>query len=193
MNGFDRRRKAKEQTILQTALALFMHQGVKNTSVQAIAKQASVSPVTIFNYFGSKENLVDQTCLLYFNSTYDDFKQMIDSKKSFEEKMQYLIFIKGQVSKDIHNEFYEALMLKYSHPDDSMTEFLQKGIVLYQALFEQGKEEGMISQELSMPALMLYLQLLTTSMQDEAIYKDILPFSEEIMEMFLYGIYGKRA
>lgn len=192
MNGFDRRRKAKEQSILQTALTLFMRQGVKKTSVQEIAKQANVSPVTIFNYFGSKENLLDQACILYFNSTYEDFKQMIHSKKSFEEKMQYLIFTKGQVSKDIHNEFYEALMLKYSHPDDYFVEFLKKGTALYQVLFEQGKEEGMISKDLSIPALMLYMQLLTTSMQEEAIYKEVLPFSEEIMEMFLYGIYGER-
>ncbi|MBP1046074.1 TetR/AcrR family transcriptional regulator [Enterococcus sp. BWM-S5] len=192
MNGFDRRRKAKEQSILQTALTLFMHQGIKSTSIQTIAKQAQVSPVTVFNYFGSKEKLLDQTCSLYFDSTYEDFKQVIDSEQSFEEKMQYLIFTKGQVSKDIHADFYEALMLKYSHPDEHMVAFLKKGIILYQVLFEQGKAEGMISKELSMPALMLYMQLLTTSMQDEAIYKDILPFSDEIMNMFLYGIYGKR-
>lgn len=192
MNGFERRRKAKEQSILQTALALFMHQGVKDTSVQDIAQQAQVSPVTIFNYFDSKEKLLAQTSQLYFDSTYEDFKQVIHSDQSFEEKMHYLIFTKGQVSKDIHPEFYEALMLKYSHPDDQMTAFLQKGIALYQTLFEQGKAEGQINADLSLPSLMLYMQLLTTSMQDESIYKTILPFSDEIMEMFLYGIYGRR-
>ncbi|MGC6768206.1 TetR/AcrR family transcriptional regulator [Enterococcus sp. LJL128] len=193
MNGFEKRRKQKEESILKTALHLFLSEGLKNTSVQIISKQAGVSPVTIFNYFNSKENLITQTCFLYLNTMYEDFFHMVHSDKGFEEKMHFLIFTKNQVSKEIHPEFYEALMAEYSKPNNpAMKDFLKKGTDLYLLLFEQGKREGMISKDLSVPALMLYMQLLTTSMQDQGIYNKILPYTDEIMDMFLYGIYGKR-
>ncbi|MCB5953470.1 TetR/AcrR family transcriptional regulator [Enterococcus sp. CWB-B31] len=193
MNGFERRRKEKEQNILQAALDLFMKNGIKNTSVQAIAASAKVSPVTIFNYFDAKENLLIESCTLYFNKTYNDFFQIIHSDKSFEEKMQYLIFTKSQLSKDIHPEFYEFIMLKFSESDNPyMKNFLTKGITMYQTLFDQGKEEGVVNKDISDQALLIYMQLLSTSMQNEDIYKTILPFTDEITAIFLYGIYGKR-
>ena len=45
----------KKQAIIQAALQLFKEKGFKETSIKSIAEVAEVSPVSIYNYFGSKE------------------------------------------------------------------------------------------------------------------------------------------
>ncbi|MFL4949525.1 TetR/AcrR family transcriptional regulator [Streptomyces sp. MMS24-I31] len=55
-----RERKKRETAlrIYRTAIALFVQRGFDNVSVQEIADAAEVSKMTVFNYFGSKEDLV---------------------------------------------------------------------------------------------------------------------------------------
>ncbi|MEU8982927.1 helix-turn-helix domain-containing protein [Streptomyces sp. NPDC048309] len=55
------RERKKHQTamrIYRTAIALFTERGFGNVSVQEIADAAEVSKMTVFNYFGTKEDLV---------------------------------------------------------------------------------------------------------------------------------------
>ncbi|MEV0639102.1 helix-turn-helix domain-containing protein [Streptomyces sp. NPDC050619] len=55
------RERKKVQTakrIYRTAVALFAERGFDNVSVQEIADAAEVSKMTVFNYFGTKEDLV---------------------------------------------------------------------------------------------------------------------------------------
>ncbi|MEU1198818.1 helix-turn-helix domain-containing protein [Streptomyces sp. NPDC005813] len=55
------RERKKIQTakrIYRIAVALFVERGFDNVSVQEVADAAEVSKMTVFNYFGSKEDLV---------------------------------------------------------------------------------------------------------------------------------------
>ena len=51
---------SKRQTILDTALTLFVTQGVSGTSTASIAKQAGVATGTLFHHFPNKQVLVDE-------------------------------------------------------------------------------------------------------------------------------------
>ncbi len=55
---------AKENTrekIVKTALRLFSIYGYSNTTTKLIAKEAGVNEVTIFRYFGNKDNLFQES------------------------------------------------------------------------------------------------------------------------------------
>jgi len=58
MDGFDRRKEHKKESIVRAALELFQTYGFKKASINEIAHKAGVSQVTIYNHFGSKEGLV---------------------------------------------------------------------------------------------------------------------------------------
>jgi AcrR family transcriptional regulator len=47
------------QQIMEAALHLFAHQGFHRTTVSQIARQAGISKGLIYNYFASKEDLLD--------------------------------------------------------------------------------------------------------------------------------------
>ena len=58
MNQYQKTTEKKKQAIIQAALHLFKEKGFKETSIKSIAEVAEVSPVSIYNYFGGKDNLV---------------------------------------------------------------------------------------------------------------------------------------
>ncbi|WP_299017327.1 TetR/AcrR family transcriptional regulator [uncultured Photobacterium sp.] len=49
---------SKKQQILDSALRLFVHQGIQATSTASIAKEANVATGTLFHHFPSKQSLV---------------------------------------------------------------------------------------------------------------------------------------
>lgn len=54
----ERKKIETARRIVRTAIALFVERGFDNVSVQEIADAADVSKMTVFNYFGTKEDLV---------------------------------------------------------------------------------------------------------------------------------------
>ena len=53
MDGFNRRKEQKKESIRRAALELFKVYGFKKVSINDIASKAGVSQVTIYNHFGS--------------------------------------------------------------------------------------------------------------------------------------------
>ncbi|MDV7219089.1 TetR/AcrR family transcriptional regulator [Streptomyces prunicolor] len=53
----ERKKLETARRIVRTAIALFVERGFDNVSVQEIADAADVSKMTVFNYFGTKEDL----------------------------------------------------------------------------------------------------------------------------------------
>lgn len=51
-------RNASKQTIADSALALFIHEGYLNVTIDQIAKKANVSKGLMYNYFSGKEELL---------------------------------------------------------------------------------------------------------------------------------------
>lgn len=52
---------AKHAAVLDTAKALFLHQGFAKTTIEQVARAAGVSKVTIYSRFDSKESLFEAT------------------------------------------------------------------------------------------------------------------------------------
>ena len=53
-------RQAKRSRILEVALELFGYEGYYNSSISKIAKQAGISKGLVYNYFDSKEEIVQE-------------------------------------------------------------------------------------------------------------------------------------
>lgn len=50
----------KRERILTTAAALFTSRGIQNTSTAVISREAGVATGTLFNYFATKDELIEQ-------------------------------------------------------------------------------------------------------------------------------------
>ena len=98
MNGFERRKEQKKESIRRAALELFKAYGFKEVSMSDIAGKAGVSPVTIYNHFGSKEKLVHEVGKIQFLGMIRKYRAIIDGEGSFPEKLETIIFDKTDIT-----------------------------------------------------------------------------------------------
>ncbi|OLO28084.1 TetR family transcriptional regulator [Alkalihalophilus pseudofirmus] len=193
MDGFQRRREQKKKDILEAATVLFMEHGIQKVSISEIAKEASVSQVTIYNYFESKHNLIHDTFLYYVNKAVTDFEEVIHSDVPFPDKIKKIIFNKKEVANHIHEEFYQYLMKENSAEGNFIEKiYVEKVIPYFKQLFEDGKNQGFVDPNLSEEAILFYIKMLKDYIQQEAVYQKVLPLTEDITNIFFYGICGKK-
>ena len=87
---FQQIRNTTRNLILSNALELFAEQGYKGTSITDIAKKAKVSKGLLYNYFSSKQELMEKVVgilLVEIEST----MKVLDTTKDPFEKIQQLI------------------------------------------------------------------------------------------------------
>ena len=87
MNQYQKTTEKKKQAIIQSALSLFKEKGFKETSIQSIAKVAEVSPVSIYNYFDKKDNLVALCINELFKDIIQEAENILLSNIDYKSKL----------------------------------------------------------------------------------------------------------
>jgi AcrR family transcriptional regulator len=194
VDGFKRRSELKKSSILQSALDLFMKYGIKRVSVAEIAKSANVSQVTIYNYFGSKDKLVDEVMTYYIDDMWNEYEIIMNSNVDFSEKIKEFIFNKKISASSIHEEVYTYLMQEFTSGNNTYIEefYNKKALPEMVKLFEQAKKEGQIDPTISNEAILAYIQMYREFLQQKDVYEHILPLTEDLTKLFFYGIVGSR-
>ncbi len=192
MDGFQRRREQKKLDILKAALSLFLEYGIQKVSINEIAKKANVSQVTIYNYFENKHSLVNEVMIHYIDTAINDFQKTVTANISFPEKIKSIVFNKGEIANQIHEEFYQYLMNEYTTEGNYIEEiYVKKTIPLFTDLLKEGKEQGYIDPNTSDEAIMFYIKMLKDYIQRDDVYSKVLPLTEDITKIFFYGIMGQ--
>ncbi|MBP2241542.1 AcrR family transcriptional regulator [Cytobacillus eiseniae] len=192
MDGFEKRREQKKKDILTAALALFMEYGIQKVSIAEIAKKASVSQVTIYNYFESKDNLAQFVFKFYVDKVWDEQKKFLESDLPFNEKITKLMFEKGAIINQISEKFLQDFMKDYASGQSYVEElYINEALPLFIEFFNNGREQGYIDSSISNEAILLYLQMFQEYMQREHFAQMTIPIAEELTKLFFYGIAGK--
>ncbi len=82
---YDEIRKQKKQLIMDTALELFAENGFHATTMSKVAKKAGVSKGLAYNYFESKQEILDEIIKTGFDSIYSHFDLNQDGILSRDE------------------------------------------------------------------------------------------------------------
>ncbi len=188
MNGFELRRKRKMDDILDAAFELFKNQGIKSTSVNSIAEKAKVSPVSIFNFFGSKENLVKQVVFRVMDEGIRDFESIVKSDLTFREKAKKILQFSDDETYATINDDIISFNIE---SDPQMIKFFEeigntKTIPLYMELIEHGKQEGAIDKSLSPSAVLLFINSVSAALRTAANAKERI----DLGKLLYYGLFG---
>lgn len=193
MNQYQKTTKKKKQAIIQAALQLFKEKGFKDTSIKAIAEVAEVSPVSIYNYFGSKDNLVTLCVDDLFEEITQKAEDILNSHLDFQTKLdQAFDLCQEKMSQQI-SEYFQDKLVK----EPTFSTLLAKAITakkrdIYRAYIELGKEEGAIAEDLSTELILNVMDALN-GMGNQLAQSDILETEvEQIHQIFLYGIFGEK-
>ncbi|SFA80911.1 MULTISPECIES: TetR/AcrR family transcriptional regulator [unclassified Bacillus (in: firmicutes)] len=195
MNGFERRKQQKMEQIRQAAFSLFAKSGVQKVNIQEIAKGAGVSQVTIYNYYGSKDNLISDVVKHYLHSQLERFMLIKESSLSFTEKMARLMEDKLASNDEISSEFLINLVDENSAIAEMVQAFsMERSFPLILDFLEEGRKSGDISENLSTNTIFFFMQSFSDSIRK---YSEILAseeqknrFVKESIYFFLYGLLG---
>ena len=130
---YDEIRKQKKQLIMDTALELFAENGFHATTMSRVAKKAGVSKGLAYNYFESKQEILDEIIETGFDSIYthfdlnhdgvltrDEFEHFI--RNSFKAVGENRKFWKLYSAIVMQSDIAESMMEKYG--DRSQTNLL---------------------------------------------------------------------
>ena len=193
MNQYQKTTEKKKQAIIQAALQLFKEKGFKDTSIKSIAEVAEVSPVSIYNYFGGKDNLVALCVNDLFEEITQQAEDILNSDLDFKTKLDHAFALcQEKMSRQI-SDYFQDKMVK----EPTFSTLLAKAITvkkrdIYRAYIELGKEEGLIAEDLSTELILNVMDALN-GMGNQLAHSDILETEVgQIHQIFLYGIFGKK-
>ncbi len=155
MNGFDRRREQKKDAILKAALALFNQFGYDPVSVEKIAMAASVSPVSIYNFYRTKENLKNELIRKILNDNFDQIREVCKSEKGIQEKIEGILVVKS----DLYRRIKLNLMNVSAESNDVIRSYLEQCKLAVHGLIEEGKKESIFNPNISSDAILLYIDV----------------------------------
>jgi AcrR family transcriptional regulator len=88
------RRPSKQQridTIVDSARKVFCSSGFEKGSIEDIAKDAGIAEGTIYSYFDSKRNLLDEVLRRHYSVLFDDVHQMLPIIEGPSNRLRYII------------------------------------------------------------------------------------------------------
>jgi len=190
MDGFAKRKERSKEDIRKAAEELFTRFGADKVSVNDIARRAGVSQATIYNNFGSKDELVKDYQHSIIRLLATRFKGILIWKKSWAEKLQGVI----QQWLDIADQYQIATSGRDSiaESDPVRTELMQ----IFRDFLKEGREHGYLRPDIPDDVITTYLTFFRQGIAANPDIKERMSkdpaYAQDLITLFIYGINGKQ-
>ncbi len=196
MDGFERRREQKKDSILNAAWDLFKQYGYNKTSIAEIAKKASVSQVSIYNFFISKENLKHELIKKLLNEHYRYLFEIIESGEPLQLKFEKLLTARVEFFESFSVRFFmESIDNDTFIKDNLIKENYDKFTKAFLKLFEDGKKEGIIGSSFSSETIRDFFDMFEyyfiNNPSASAKFKNNPHFAKEFLTLFFNALVKK--
>ncbi len=198
MNGYEKRTEEKKNKVLEATFHLMnTTAGLENLTMDEIAKNANVGKTSIFKYFGSKENLIQEVFKYFLGKIGETAREIIAENKPFEDSLIAMSQNKINHLKNIDKQFYLALMDTVTKRRDDglslmMQQYVKESYSIMLDLFHRGRKEGKVDLKYSDEFLLIYFQALVEGISSPHIYQKILPYTAQWTELLIKGIAPKQ-
>jgi len=195
VNGYERRKLRSRESILRSALELFRASGIRKVSVAQIAKRSGVDPVTVYNNFGSKEELAREAIGELIRSHWVVARAAIEGSGSFSERLRRLIEAKREEAAGSSSELFADAM----RDDPAIARMIKDNyanevLPVIDAFIKKGQAEGAVRADISASTLRAYIELLLEASRSHpglaSSERGLSALTEEMWALFLYGICG---
>ncbi len=151
-------REETRSKILNSALELFAKKGYSNTSISEIAKSANVSKGLAYNYFDSKEMLMEEVIKIIFLEIGEIFQSLEEINDPFE-KLQKMIDLTFSIVQEKEHfwRLYSNVLLQ--HETKSLVEkvsgnFMELLFIDIEKIFRKAKVKNPKSEAKLLGALL---------------------------------------
>ena len=176
------------ESIKQAARELYRKFGYHKTSVNEIAKKAGIAKATIYNYFDSKEAILQVLLMDYIRLSVDDLIRNSATDMDEEKHLTNLIMKTSRLSYTVCNEFIGWDFIRESA---NAQDFLKKlSNELEELLYKSFKGVSELHINDTFPARLRFLikssksivfSFAFTSVSDSDVRKNFVSFQKEIL------------
>jgi AcrR family transcriptional regulator len=153
---------SKKERIITTAIRLWQQShNIIKVSLDEIAREAGVSPTTVYNNFGTRERLVQAVIQYITQEIVDKMAALLKSDQPFPVKMQGLVSIKLSSVSGIQSDLIKKIWIDPSSRKyiEEITETQAKPMM--KAIIEQGQREGYIHSDITPEIILFYFDILS--------------------------------
>ncbi|EHB66727.1 transcriptional regulator, TetR family [Paenibacillus lactis 154] len=194
MNGYQARTEMKKERIRKAALELFNKWGVEKVSLAQIAKHAEVSPVTIYNYFGTKPQLVRHVIITMLEEAWQQRIVLLQSNLPFHEKIEKMFFSTTEMAENVAPELLEPLLSNDPEIVTAVENIYRKYEPELISFIETGRDEGYVNPGVSSETILLYFTILkevSAKIKRFDGSEEAARQTRELMEIVFYGFLVK--
>ncbi|TAF65571.1 MAG: TetR/AcrR family transcriptional regulator [Cytophagales bacterium] len=188
-----------KERILQQAEKMFTRYGIRNISMDTIARELSISKKTIYQYFQDKDDLVMQVATLHHQRDIDQLAQLLQEKTDLTA-IDELLLIADYVAAMIRhiNPAYLYDMQKFHETAWKVCQQQEENFI-HRAIrnnLQKGMTDGLYRNDLNIE-IMLRLILFQNNIIADPHYfpeKDfhIIEVHQQVVKHFIYGIVNEK-
>ncbi|WP_256719215.1 TetR/AcrR family transcriptional regulator [Paenibacillus odorifer] len=181
---------------MKTTMEMLKNWEPKRLRIADIAKEAGVSQVTIYNYFGSKEALLSESFKDFVQKEIQEFEDYIYQEHSLKEIIGYILTMERETYSGLSPATVKELMVE----DQEMFHYIEERyandiLPVLVKMVEDGKARGEISNKVSTKGILslmgMYMRNAGELLDEASRQEDMDAFIEEAIHIFFYGICGK--
>lgn len=134
--------------ITESALRLFAKNGVAETSIASIIKEAGIAHKTFFNHFPSKDHLLQHIVSSHSQHAYHFFRDALSRSDDPKKRLEYCLVSIAKALEPIHPERYRDLLTFYFTSKASTREFRNEQKQHFSELINQILREAKVQKRL---------------------------------------------
>ncbi len=185
------RRVEKRDIIVETAKDLFWKFGFRKVTVDEICLKAEISKMTFYRHFTNKTELAKFIIKLVIDKGMDDFRNIMNSDYSTDERMKRIIRLKMEGVKEISREFIEDL---YTDKNSQLQQYMiQKSEEAWNGFikeFRDAQDRGVFRKGFKPELLLALSRQMLNILEDDKIMSIYSSPQELIMELTTLTAYG---
>lgn len=184
----------KKESVLAVGKRLFLEQGILQTSMEQIAEAVPVSKMTIYNYYQSKEGLLDQVVDQMLEETWSLYREVMDRAKDPLDALA--LFHKERESFSLHvTQQFITDLVKFPEQMEKMMAFNREKILPeFEMMIFKGQQLGQIRKDISPHLLVAFLTFIKEFTARTEWYDGLGSSSsvgEQLMTILYHGIIQK--
>nr|WP_184664634.1 TetR/AcrR family transcriptional regulator [Texcoconibacillus texcoconensis] len=123
--------------MIQAAVTLFKENGFHKTTTRALAKQSGFSIGTLYEYIGSKEDILFLVCDAVYDEVIDKWERSIDENLTGYERLRQVIESYIYLMDELQDEVLVLYQESKSLPDEARAYVLEKELKMKRRLEQE--------------------------------------------------------
>jgi len=183
----------KEVLIFQSAWELFSEKGFHDTTISEIAKKTGIGKGTVYEYFKSKEELVQKMIIFNLENAHEESVCSIKGIESPEEKLRII----GKIDIDRGMDILKTMKILQMIDDfdkvnmkNNVFEILNKRFIMIEGVIQEGMEKNIFNVDKSINGTVLYIGTMNNAMMVRNFTEERFVDMDNILEFIITKLKG---